>query len=190
MSAPVTRPAAGSTKEADEARLAFCTTTSFSHREQSTPLRLQERTPLTVEKANMPALIHSGLFSPQQALPHADCESHLIFGTVEGEVLLVLVLVLLGSHREQSTPLALQELTPSTVEKTNGPALVHVGLSSPQQALPHADFESHLIVATVDPVPVLVEPVPVLVEPVPVLVEPVPVLPLVLVDPVPVPEKK
>ena len=78
MSAPVTRPAAGSTKEADEARLAFCTTTSFSHREQSTPLRLQERTPLTVEKANMPALIHSGLFSPQQALPHADCESHLI----------------------------------------------------------------------------------------------------------------
>ena len=50
-----------------------------------------------------------------------------------------------GSHREQSNPLRLQVLTPSTVEKANVPALVHVGLSSPQQALPHADFESHLM---------------------------------------------
>jgi hypothetical protein len=76
-------------------------------------------------------------------------------------------------------------LTPLAVIKAKTPSLMHVGFASPQQALPHADCESHLIVATVlvDPVPVLVEPVPVLPL---VLADPVPVL----VEPVPVPDKK
>jgi hypothetical protein len=167
--------------------------TCFSHREQSTPLSLQELTPLAVIKAKTPALMHVGFASPQQALPHADCESHLM-GICAETTLSFTAETTLSSHREQSTPLRLQKLTPLAVINAKAPALVHFGFASPQQALPHADCESHLIVATVllDPVPVLVDPVPVLVEPVPVLVEPVPVLPLalVLVDPVPVPEKK
>ena len=137
--------------------------------------------------------MHVGFASPQQALPHADCESHLM-GICAETTLSFTAETTLSSHREQSTPLRLQKLTPLAVINAKAPALVHFGFASPQQALPHADCESHLIVATVllDPVPVLVDPVPVLVEPVPVLVEPVPVLPLalVLVDPVPVPEKK
>jgi hypothetical protein len=109
-----------------------------SHREQSTPLALQELTPLTVEKANGPALAHVGLSSPQQALPHADCESHLMSeGCCVEEVVL-------DSHRQQSTPLTLQELTPLTVIKTAGSVLVHVGLAVPQQALPYSYCESHL----------------------------------------------
>ena len=86
MSPAITRPAVGLKKEADEGR--FCTTltmgTCFSHFEQSTPLRLQELTPLAVEKVKAPMLTHSGLSSPQQALPHADCESHLMRGGESG----------------------------------------------------------------------------------------------------------
>ena len=90
MSPAITRPAVGLKKEADEGR--FCTTltmgTCFSHFEQSTPLRLQELTPLAVVvKAKTPALMHVGLSSPQQALPDADCESHLMRGGESGALI-------------------------------------------------------------------------------------------------------
>ncbi len=127
---------------------------SASHREQSTSFRRQEWTPLTVENDNTPALIHVGLSSPQQAVAHADCESHLMRGgnCTEGGGVLgwaggeeTVAAAAGDSHREQSTLLRRQERTPLPVEKDNCPALIHVGLFSPQQAVAHADCESHLI---------------------------------------------